>query len=132
MDKAGDTLDFLLRAHRDKAAAKRYLEKSSEWNGEPEVVTIDKSGAYLAALEAIHAGRETPIRIRQSKYLNNIVEQDHRAIKRRTRPMLRFQKFRCARILLGGIEVMHMIVKEQLNDCSVGQTPALQFYSLAG
>ncbi|MGF6546768.1 transposase-like protein [Paraburkholderia youngii] len=132
MDKAGDTLDFLLRAHRDKAAAKRYLEKSIEWNGEPEVVTINKSGANLAALEAIHAGRETPIRIPQSKDLNNIVEQDHRAIKRRTRPMLRFQKFRCARILLGGIEVMHMIVKEQLNDCSVGQTPAQQFYSLAG
>ncbi|MGF6658900.1 hypothetical protein QF000_000544 [Paraburkholderia atlantica] len=46
--------------------------------------------------------------------------------------MLRFQKFRCARVLLGGIEVMHMIVKGQLNDCSVGQTPAQQFYSLAG
>ncbi|MGF6473197.1 transposase-like protein [Paraburkholderia youngii] len=57
VDKAGDTLDFLLRAHRDKAAAKRYLEKSIEWNGEPEVVTINKSGANLAALEAIHAGR---------------------------------------------------------------------------
>ncbi|MGF6658960.1 putative transposase [Paraburkholderia atlantica] len=132
VDKAGDTIDFLLCAHRDKAAAKRYFEKSIEWNGEPEVVTIDRSGANLAALGAINAGRETPIRIRQSKYLNNIIEQDHRAIKRRTRQMLGFKKFRCARILLGGIEVMHMIVKGQLNDGGVGQTPAQQFYSLAG
>jgi transposase-like protein len=51
-------------------------------------VTIDKSGANLAALEAINAERETPINVRQAKYLNNIIEQDHRAIKRRTRPML--------------------------------------------
>ncbi|CAG9268217.1 transposase [Paraburkholderia unamae] len=131
VDKAGDTIDFLLRAHRDKAAAKRYFEKSIEQNGEPEVVTIDKSGANLTALESINAERETPIRIRQSKYLNNIVEQDHRAIKRRTRPMLGFKKFRCARILLGGIEVMHMIVKGQLDDSRIGQTPAQQFYSLA-
>ncbi|MGF6666148.1 transposase-like protein [Paraburkholderia atlantica] len=111
---------------------RQNLEKSIEWNGEPEVVTIDRSGANLAALGAINAGRETPIRIRQSKYLNNIIEQDHRAIKRRTRQMLGFKKFRCARILLGGIEVMHMIVKGQLNDGGVGQTPAQQFYSLAG
>ncbi len=56
VDKAGDTIDFLLRAHRDKAAAKRYFEKSIKWNGEPEVVTIDRSGANLAALEAITPG----------------------------------------------------------------------------
>jgi len=124
VDKAGDTIDFLLRDHRDKAAAKRYFEKSIERNGEPEVVTIDKSGANLAALEAINAGRETPIRIRQSKYLNNIIEQDHRAIKRRTRPMLGFKKFRCARILLGGIEIMHLIVKGQMDDGGIDQTPA--------
>ena len=51
-------------------------------------MTIDKSGANLAALEAINAERKTPIRIRQTKYLSNITEPDHRAIKRRTRPML--------------------------------------------
>jgi putative transposase len=60
-------------------------------------VTIDKSGANLAALEAINAGLETPIIIRRNKYLNNLVERDHRAIKRRTRPMLGFKTFRCAR-----------------------------------
>jgi putative transposase len=111
VDKVGNTIDFLLRAHRDKAAARRYFEKSIAQNGEPETVTIDKSGANLAALEAINAERETPIRIRQTKYLNNIIDQDHRAIKRRTRPMLGFKNFRCARILPGGIEVAHMIAR---------------------
>jgi transposase-like protein len=129
VDKAGQTVDFLLRAHRDKAAAQRYFEKSIEQNGEPETVTIDKSGANLAALEALNAGRETPIRIRQNKCLNNIIEQDHRAIKRRIRPILGFKTFRCARILLGGIELMHMIKKGQMK--SSGQTSAEQFCSLA-
>jgi putative transposase len=77
-------------------------------------VTVDKSGSNLAALQAINAERETPIKIRQCKYLNNIVEQDHRAIKRITKPMLGFKDFRCARIILSGIEVMHMIRKGQM------------------
>jgi transposase-like protein len=94
VDKDGNTIDFLLRAHRDKTAARRYFEKSIAQNGAPETVTIDKSGSNLAALEAINANRETPIKIRQSKYLNNLVEQYHRAIKRRTRPMLGFKTFR--------------------------------------
>ncbi|WP_176072302.1 IS6 family transposase [Paraburkholderia mimosarum] len=131
VDKAGNTVDFLLRVRRDKAAARAYFEKAIDQNGEPETVTIDKSGSNLAALRAINAPREVPIKVRQKKYLNNIIEQDHRAIKRRTRPMLGFKSFRCARILLGGIEVMHMIVKGQLNDGGVGQTPAQRFYSLA-
>ncbi len=104
VDKDGNTIDFLLRAHRDKAAARRYFEKSIAQHGTPETVTIDKSGANLAALESINAGFEAPIKIRQSKYLNNLIEQDHRAIKRRTRPMLGFKTFRCARILLAGID----------------------------
>ncbi|SIT35922.1 hypothetical protein BN2475_60004 [Paraburkholderia ribeironis] len=114
VDKDGNTIDFLLRAHRDKTAARRYFEKAIAQNGVPETVTIDKSGANIAALEAINDDRETPIRIRQSRYLNNLVGHDHRAIKRRTRPMLDFKTFRCARILLGGIEIMHMIVKGQM------------------
>jgi putative transposase len=88
-------------------------------NGVSETVTIDKSGANLAALEAINDDREMPIKIRQSKYLNNVVEQDHRAIKRRTRPMLGFKTFRCARILLAGIELAHMIAKSQMK-CARG------------
>jgi putative transposase len=128
-DQAGNTIDFLLPAHRDKVAARRYFEKSIAQNGEPETVTIDKSGANLPALEAINAERETPIKIRQTKYLN-IIEQDHRAIKRRTRPMLGFKNFRCARILPGGIELMRMIAKGQMTDNGARQTPEEQFYSL--
>ncbi|WP_341316904.1 IS6 family transposase [Paraburkholderia sp. IMGN_8] len=131
VDKVGNTIDFLLRAHRGKAAARWYFEKSIARNGEPETVRIDKSGANLAALEAINAERETPIKIRQTKYLNNVIEQDHRAIKRRPRPMLGVRNFRCTRILPGGIEVAHMIAKGQMKDDGARQTPAEQFYSLA-
>jgi transposase-like protein len=69
--------------------------------------------------------------VRQVKYLNNNVEQDHRAIKRRTRPMLGFKDFRCARILLSGIELMHMIRNGQMKNDGVGQTPAQLLFSLA-
>jgi len=131
VDKAGNTVDFLLRAHRDKAAARGFFEQAIERNGVPEKVTIDKSGSNVAALEAINVGRRKRIVVRQVKYLNNIVEQDHRAIKRRTRPMLGFKDFRCARILLSGIELMHMIRKGQMKDGGKGQTPAQQLYSLA-
>jgi len=78
-------------------------------------------------LKAINANREIPIKIRQKKYLNIIVEQDHRAIKRRTRPMMVFKTFRCARVILGGIETMHMIRKGQLNDCAEAPSLARKF-----
>ncbi|MEM5291993.1 IS6 family transposase [Paraburkholderia sabiae] len=130
VDKGGNTVDFLLRARRDRVAARRYFEKGIERNGEPETVTIDKSGANLAALDALNAKPETPIRIRQIKYLNNIVEQDHRAIKRMVRPMMGFKDFRCARIILSGIEIMHMIRKGQMKGDN-SRSVAEQFYSLA-
>ena len=130
VDRDGNTVDFLLRARRDKVAARRYFEKAIDWNGEPEVITVDKSGANLAALEAINAERQTPIRIRQNKYLNNVIEQDHRAIKRIIRPMMGFKDFRCARIILSGIEIMHMIRKGQLDDDGSARTVANRFYSL--
>ncbi|WP_429524337.1 IS6 family transposase [Paraburkholderia youngii] len=129
VDKQGSTVDFLLRARRDKPAARCYLEKAFDWNGEPETITVDKSGANLAALEGINADRETPFRIRQNKYLNNIVEQDHRAIKRIIKPMMGFRDFRCARIILSGIEVMHMIRKGQMK-VDDDRTVAAQFYLL--
>jgi transposase-like protein len=131
VDKAGTTVDFLLRAHRDTAAARRFFEQAIERNGAPETVTIDKGGSNVAVLEAITAGQGKRIVVRQVKYLNNIVEQDHRAIKRRTRPMLGFKDFRCARILLSGIEIMHMSRKGQMKDGGRGQTPAQLFHSLA-
>ncbi|MEM5440359.1 IS6 family transposase [Paraburkholderia phymatum] len=131
VDKAGDTVDFLFRARRDKIAAQRYFEKAIDQNGAPETVTVDRSGSNLAALQAANAERETPIRIRQCKYLNNIVEQDHRAIKRIVKPMMGFKDFRCARIILSGIETMHMIRKGQMR-VKKGTHPsaAEQFYSL--
>ena len=132
VDKEGKTVDFLLRAHRDKAAARRYFEKAIDQNGVPETITVDKSGANLAALESINDERDTPIKVRQNKYLNNLVEQDHRAIKRIIKPMMGFKDFRCARIILSGIEVMHMIRKGQMKTTK-GTSPsaAEQFYSLA-
>jgi putative transposase len=132
VDKVGDTVDFLFRAKRDKAAAGRYFEKALARNGIPETVTIDKSGSNFAALQSINGERETPIKIRQSKYLNNVVEQDHRAIKRVVRPMLGFKNFRCARIILCGIELMHMIAKGQMQtDGGTERSVAEQFYNRA-
>lgn len=95
-------------------------------------MTIDKSGTNLTGQNAINADHEVPIKIRQSKYLNNVVEQDHRAIKRGTRAMLGFKDFDCARVILSGIEVVHMIKKGQMTRAN--KTPvsaANQFYSLA-
>ena len=82
--------------------------------------------------EGIRADSAADIGLRQSKYLNNIVEQDHRVIKRIVRPMPGFKAFRCARIILAGVEVMHMIRNGQL-DCPKAQasSAANQFYSLA-
>ena len=116
VDREGGTIDFLLRAHRDYAAARLFLERAIELHGVPEKITIDKSAANTAAIESIQADSGADIELRQSKYLNNIVEQDHRAIKRIVRPMMGFKSFHCARVILAGIETMHMIKKGQL-DC---------------
>ena len=94
-------------------------------------MTTDKSGSNVAAPESMNVGRRKPILVRQVKYLNNIVEQDHRPIKRRTRPILGLKDFRCAQSLLSGIELMHMIRKGQMKDAGRAQNPAHQFYSLA-
>ncbi|AQV94130.1 DDE domain-containing protein [Cupriavidus necator] len=93
---------------------------------------LEEMMAERGILHDINAERETPIVIRQAKYLNNIVEQDHRAIKRIARPMLGFKAFRCARILLGGIELMHMVAKGQMQRSGgAAASAAQQFYSLA-
>lgn len=73
-DKHGKTVDFLLTAKRDMAAAKRFFDKAMEANGDPDKVTMDKSGANKAATDEINADRAVPILVRQVKYLNNIVE----------------------------------------------------------
>jgi transposase-like protein len=111
VDKCGDTVDFLLTAKRDKAAARRFLERAIGLHDVPEKITIDKSGANTAAIESLKADACVDIELRQSKYLNNIVEQDHRAIKRITCLMLGFKSFWSARIIIAGIETMHMLRK---------------------
>ena len=88
VDREGDTVDFLLTAKRDLAAARRFLERAINLHDVPEKITIDKSGANTAAIESVKADACVDIVMRQNKYLNNIVEQDHRAIKRITRPMM--------------------------------------------
>ena len=104
IDRDGDTIDFLLRAKRDHAAARAFFERAIDLHGVPEKITIDKSGANTAAIVSIQADSGLPIERRQSKYLNNVIEQDHRGVKRITGPMLGFKTFRCARILIAGIE----------------------------
>ena len=136
VDKAGRTVDFLLTAKRDRKAALRFVRKAIDPSGLPEKITIDKSGANTAAVESYNIEQELGIELRvaglgpQVKYLNTIVEKDHRAIKRLTRPMLGFKSFWSAAITLAGIEFMHMIRKGQLK--GGGQSrPTQHFYSLA-
>ena len=132
VDRDGHTIDFLLRAKRDCAAARRFLERAMDLHGVPEKIAIDKSGANTAAIKSIQTDFGVDIEMRPIKYLNNIAEQDHRAIKRVVRPMLGFKTFRCARALIAGTLTMHMIRKGQL-DISESQasSAASQFYSLA-
>ena len=133
VDKEGKTIDFLLRAKRDKTAGMRFFEQAMQDNGIPEKVTMDKSGANKAAIDQIIEDREIPILVRQAKYLNNIVEQDHRAVKRITQPMLGFKSFKAAKNILAGIELMHMIRKGQMMIAGGdNMTFADQVYALAG
>ncbi len=133
VDKTGQTIDFLLTEHRDEQAAKRFLTKAIRRHGVPEKITIDGSAANEAAIKSYNAEHGTTIEIRQIKYLNNIVEQDHRAVKRVTRPMLGFKAFEAAQCTLAGVELMHMIKKRQMvvEEGAEGLTAAEQFYALA-
>ena len=133
VDKDGQTIDFLLTAHRDTEAALRFLQKAIRRNGVPETITIDGSDANAAAIRAYNEAYGTAITIRQVKYLNNVVEQDHRAVKRVTRPMLGFKSFEAAQSTLVGIELMHMLKKKQWRGEAedVGLTAVEQFYALA-
>ena len=133
VDKHGQTIDFLLTEHRDTAAALRFLKKAVRRNGLPTMITIDGSDANEAAIKRYNEEYGTAIAIRQVKYLNNVVEQDHRGVKRVTRPMLGFKSFEAAQDTLVGIELMHMIKKRQMRveAGDEGLTAAELFYSLA-
>ena len=115
VDSNGDTIDFMLSAKRNRKAAKRFFKKalSSSHNQIPRAITVDKNPSYLPAIDGLKNDKILPknVGIRQIKYLNNIIEQDHRSIKRIVNPMLGFQSFRSANKTLKGIEAMNMIKK---------------------
>jgi len=113
VDENGQTVDFLLCAKRDRNAAYRFLKKACIANGKPELVNIDKSGANLAGIERFNKEHKTEIVPRQNKYMNNVVEQDHRRIKRIVRPGLGFKSFRSAQATITGIELIAQLRKGQ-------------------
>ncbi len=133
VDKHSKTLDFMLSHRRNKPAATKFFARMLEVNGLPRKIVIDKSGANTAGIKAINKllkgfGCPIPIEMVRRKYLNNIVEQDHRFIKRRIRPMLGFKAFASAAVTLDGIEVAHMNRKGQITP---GVCPFRQFAELA-
>jgi transposase-like protein len=122
IDSSGDTVEFWFGERRNLTAAKRFLQKALRQHGRPECVVIDGSQTNREAILSCETTdwlrdrsrhQLKPIRIRQSAYLNNRVEQDHRAIKRRVRPMLGFKSIGSARVILSGIEQVHMMRKGQ-------------------
>ena len=133
VDKQGKTVDFLLTAKRNIAASKHFFNKAIGANGESEKVAMDKGGANKAAIDAIYVGRDRPIQVHQVKCINNIIEQDYRAIKRVTRRMLNFKLFCSASAVLAGVEFMLMICKGQFAFDDVNSMSfADQFYDLTG
>ena len=124
VDSNGNTLDFLLTAKRDAKAAKRFLRKvlKASHTVEPRVITVDKNPSYPAALSDLKEDRDfaEAAELRQRKYLNNIVEQDHRFLKRRVKPGLGFSSFNTARRTLRGYEAMNMIRKGQVEGIEQG------------
>jgi putative transposase len=134
-DKHGKTLDFMLPEQRDEDAASTFFARTIGNNGWPEKVVIDESGANFLGLQNMNwllllIGWFWLIEIYQFKYLNNIIEQDHRFIKKLTRPMKGFKSFSLASVTLDGIEVAHMIRKGQFP--TVGQSAFQEFKALAG
>ena len=115
MDSTGQTIDFLLTAKRDAAAAKRFFRRvfRSSNNPIPRVINVDKNPAYPAAIRALKREGILPrrVRLRQCKYLNNIIEQDHRSVKKRTRLAKGYGSFQSAWRTLEGIETVNMIRK---------------------
>jgi len=118
VDSTGQTLDFLLNETRSTRAAKRFFRKVLEHPDRvaPRVINVDRNGAYIGAVRDLKQAGLLPkdCQRRPVKYLNNIVEQDHRFIKRRVKPGLGFGSYRTAWRTLQGYEVMHMIKKGQI------------------
>ncbi len=118
VDKVGNTLDFMLSERRNRPAATRFFVKALSSNGIPNKIVIDKSGANAAGIREVNRilkrfGCPATVQTIRSKYLNNLIEQDHRFIKRRVRHMCGFKSFKSASATLDGIEVANMIRKQQ-------------------
>ena len=115
VDSTGQTIDFLLTAKRDKMAAKRFFRKvfRSLANPIPRVINVDKNAAYPAAIKQLKQDGTLPrrVRLRQCKFLNNVVEQDHRVCKKRVWLAKGYKTFPSARRTLEGIETIHLIRK---------------------
>jgi len=124
VDSQGNTLEFLLSPTRDAEAAKRFFAKTltAPHTTTPRVITVDKNAAYPKAFKELQAEGAIPdsCELRQVKYLNNIVEQDHRFIKRRVKPGLGFFSFETAWNTLQGYEVMNMVRKGQMRGVEKG------------
>jgi IS6 family transposase len=124
VDSKGNTLDFMLSAKRDGKAATRFFRKvlKAQYTQPPRVITVDKNPAYPVAIDALKAEEtiEKETELRQSKYLNNVVEQDHRNIKRIVKLMIGFKSFNSAESTLNGIEAMNMTRKGQVKGIEQG------------
>lgn len=132
VDKYGYTVDFYLSKRRDGDSARKFFEKAIKSSGLPIKVNIDKSGSNTAALKGINKTlkENQKILIRQNKYLNNLIEQDHR-MKRPVKYRMGFKKLSSARATLCGMELHHMLKKGQFKFKS--HLPIWeQFCSLAG
>lgn len=126
VDSEGNTLDFMLSAKRDGKAAARFFRKvlGAKHTQTPRVITVDKNAAYPVAMDELKEDQtlKAETELRQSRYLNNVIEQDHRNIKRIVKPMLGFQSFNTARRTLCGVEAMAMIRKRQVSGINQGES----------
>ncbi|HLJ16555.1 MAG TPA: IS6 family transposase [Bryobacteraceae bacterium] len=122
VDKQGRTVDFLLREKRDVAAAKRFFRKAIRSHRAPRVVTLDAYAASHRAVRELKDAGVLPqrVRVRSSKYLNNLVEQDHRRIKHRIRAMLGFKRFHTAVVTISGIELAEKM-KIKMHQFKIGK-----------
>ena len=116
VDSSGATIDFLLSSRRDAAAAKRFLQKALQGHPRPRVINVDGNPSYPKVIAELKKTGELGrrCRCRPVRYLNNIVEQDHRAIKRRVRASQGFRSFRAAAKTIQGFEMVNMIRKGQV------------------
>jgi transposase-like protein len=115
VDKEGQTIDFFLSEQRDIAAAKRFLQQAIKKRGVPEKITLDGYAASHVAVAELQEEDVLPagLTVRTNKYLNNVIEQDHRRVKQRVRPMLGFKRYDHAVVTISGIELVHQIKKGQ-------------------